>query len=287
MEPSCAAEPVPIELIRKAAPSSCFDTFSSGEAASAPAENALAVAEAFPADEQAAVYRAIFTRRDVRSQFLPDPVPDALLARLLTAAHHAPSVGFMQPWSFLVLRSLTVRERLHSHFLKANAEAAALFSGEQGQKYRSLKLEGLLEAPVALCVTCDPDRAGPVVLGRTHDAAMDRYSTVCAVQNLWLAARAEGLGVGWVSIIDRQALVAELGLPERVVPVALLCLGFVREAWSQPELAAKGWRQRLAAAEVLHFDGWGGAEGPGGEVGVAMQAGIDAVRAGQAPHSRT
>jgi len=245
---------------------------------------ALAPTAAFSTAEREAVYRAIFTRRDVRSQFLPDPVPDEVLARVLTAAHHAPSVGFMQPWSFLVLRSLALRQRLHGHFLKANAEAATLFAGERGDKYRSFKLEGLVEAPVALCITCDPDRAGPVVLGRTHDPAMDRYSTVCAVQNLWLAARTEGLGVGWVSIIEPKALVAELGLPERVVPVALLCLGFVREAWREPELAAKGWRKRLDAAEVLHFDGWGGAETAGGSLTAAMQAGIEAVKngAGQA-----
>lgn len=240
----------------------------------------LAPAAAFSTEEREAVYRAIFTRRDVRSQFLPDPVPDGVLARVLTAAHHAPSVGFMQPWSFIVLRNLALRMRLHEHFLKANAEAAALFDGERAEKYRSFKLEGLVEAPVALCITCDPDRAGPVVLGRTHDPAMDRYSTVCAVQNLWLAARTEGLGVGWVSIIEPRALSGELGLPERVVPVALLCLGFVREAWREPELAAKGWRKRLDAADVLHFDGWGGTESAGGALTTAMQAGIEAVKNG-------
>jgi len=125
-------------------------------------------------------------------------------------------------------------------------------------------------------VTCDPDRAGPVVLGRTHDSAMDRYSSVCAVQNLWLAARAEGLGVGWVSIIDPAALKATLGIPESVVPIALLCLGFVSDFHRQPELAAKGWRKRLPARDVLHIDGWGRGQENGNLAG-EIQAIIDAV----------
>lgn len=210
----------------------------------------------FSPAERDAVYRAIFTRRDVRSQFSPRPVPDDVLARILTAGHHAPSVGFMQPWSFLVLRSQDIRRKVQALFETANAEAASMFPPEKRALYRSLKLEGILDAPVNLCIACDPDRAGPVVLGRTHDAAMDRYSTVCAVQNVWLAARAEGVGVGWVSIVDPARLREVLGMPERVVPVAYLCLGYVDEAYARPELEVKGWRRRLPAEDVLRFDGW-------------------------------
>lgn len=215
-------------------------------------------AHAFGASDRAAVYRAILTRRDVRSQFLPDPVPDAVLSRLLVAAHHAPSVGFMQPWTFIVIRAREVRARIHDLFVEANAAAATRFEGERQALYRSLKLQGILDAPVNLCITCDPDRAGPVVLGRTHDLSVDRYSTVCAVQNLWLAARAEGLGLGWVSILDPAALKQVLGIPERIVPIAYLCLGWVSEYLPTPELAQKGWRQRLGAEEVLRLDGWSG-----------------------------
>jgi len=164
---------------------------------------------------RAAVYQTIFSRRDVRGQFLSDPIPDAALSRLLTAAHFAPSVGFMQPWSFLLVRDPAVKRRIHDAFLHANAEAALLFEEERRDQYRQLRLQGILEAPLNLCVTCDRDRAGPVVLGRTHNKAMDLYSTVCAVQNLWLAARAEGIGVGWVSIFRASALRSASFAPPR------------------------------------------------------------------------
>src|SRR5947209_8445187 len=179
---------------------------------------------AFSQAEREAVYRAIFERRDCR-RFRPDPLPDDLLARLLTAAHHAPSVGFMQPWNFLIVRSADVRRRVKAAFERANADAAAQFPDARGELYRSLKLEGILESPLNLLVTCDRSRHGPVVLGRTSQPETDLYSTVCAVQNLWLAARAEGVGVGWVSIIDPAELHAILGLPGSVVPVAYLCVG--------------------------------------------------------------
>ena len=210
-----------------------------------------------PADRNA-VYRAILTRRDVRSQFRPDPVADDVLSRILIAAHHAPSVGFMQPWTFIVLRDGATRAKVHALFAKANAEAAAMFPDDKQSLYRSMKLEGIRDAPINLCVTCDPDRAGPVVLGRTHDRAMDSYSTVCAVQNLWLAARAEGLGVGWVSIFDRDELREALGIPASVVPVAYLCIGWTSALHRVPELEAKGWRRRLPIEDVVRFEGWDG-----------------------------
>jgi 5,6-dimethylbenzimidazole synthase len=213
---------------------------------------------AFSPEERATVYRNMLARRDVRSQFVSDPVDDARLARILTAAHFAPSVGFMQPWSFVLVRDPAVKQRVHDAFLKANTEAAQMFEGARREAYKSLRLEGILEAPVNLCITCDRDRAGPVVLGRTHQKAMDLYSTVCAVQNLWLAARAEGLGVGWVSIFHKAAIRDILRLPERILPVAYLCIGHVSHFLDQPELEAAGWRQRLPLDELIHFDGWGG-----------------------------
>ncbi|HOB63180.1 MAG TPA: 5,6-dimethylbenzimidazole synthase [Candidatus Competibacteraceae bacterium] len=206
---------------------------------------------------RAAIYRTIFSRRDVRGQFLPDPLPDDVLARLLTAAHFAPSVGFMQPWSFLLVRDPAVKRQVHDAFLQANAEAALLFEEQRQDLYRRLKLEGILEAPLNLCVTCDRDRAGPVVLGRTHSKAMDLYSTVCAVQNLWLAARAEGVGVGWVSIFHKAALREILGLPLRIIPVAYLCLGYVSHFRDRPDLEAAGWRERLPLEQLVYLDHWG------------------------------
>lgn len=202
------------------------------------------------------LYKTIFNRRDVRGQFTSDPVPDDVLARILNAAHHAPSVGFMQPWNFMVIRSKEVRQEVHHAFTKANAEAAQMFEGEKQDKYKSLKLEGILESPLNLCVTCDRDKAGPVVLGRTHIKSMDLNSTVCAVQNLWLAARAENVGVGWVSIIEQEALQKALGIPSDIIPVAYLCMGYVSHFKDKPELETKGWRQRLPLEDLVYFDQW-------------------------------
>ena len=210
--------------------------------------------------EREGVYRAIFTRRDTRNEFLPDPVPDEVLSRMLVAAHHAPSVGFMQPWSFVLVRKPEVRRRVHDAFVKANAEAALMFSEEKRDIYSALKLEGIMEAPLNICVTCDRERAGPVVLGRTHIRTMDIYSSVCAVQNLWLAARAEGMGVGWVSIFDNATVQAALNIPEGIVPVAYLCVGKVRGYHRRPELETIGWRRRLPLEDLLHFDQWGSPE---------------------------
>ncbi len=213
------------------------------------------------------LYRAIFSRRDVRAQFRPDPVPVDVLARLLRAAHHAPSVGFMQPWSFLLIEDKAIRQQVKSLFDRANAEARAMFEDDKGAAYARLKLEGILDSPLNLCITCDPDRAGPVVIGRTHIPEMDEYSTVCAVMNLWLAARAEGLGVGWVSILDPVSLKEVLGIPARVVPVAYLCLGYVTEFLDKPELELAGWRQRLPLEDLVHGDRWG-AKAPAGLAGL-------------------
>ena len=221
---------------------------------------ALLPAEPLPEAERAGVYRAIFTRRDTRGEFLPDPIPDEILGRLLSAAHQAPSVGFMQPWSFIIVRDREVRTEVHEAFLQAHAEAALMFPDEKRESYRALKLEGILESPLNICVTCDRDRAGPAVIGRTHIRVMDLFSSVCAVQNLWLAARAEGLGVGWVSIFDNGKLQRILGVPRRIVPVAYLCVGKVRGYHPKPELEAAGWLPRLPLETLLHFDRWGAGE---------------------------
>lgn len=217
----------------------------------------LVRAGAFSAEERKAVYRAIRSRRDVRDQFLPDPLPDELIWRLLQAAHDAPSVGFMQPWNFLVVRDAARREAVWQAFSRANDEAAAMFSGEQRQSYQRLKLEGIRKAPVGICVTCDPTRGGPVILGRTHNPRMDSYSTVCAVQNLWLAARAEGVGVGWVSIFHQDDLRSVLSIPGHVEIIGWFCLGYVDRLFDQPELAVKGWRQRIPLEELVYEEAWG------------------------------
>jgi 5,6-dimethylbenzimidazole synthase len=211
----------------------------------------------FSAEAKEGVYHAIYGRRDIRSQFVGDPISEELLARILQAAHHAPSVGFMQPWNFIVIRDEGVRKAVHDAFCKANEEAAEMFSEEKRAAYCSFKLEGILESPVNICITCDRSRFGPVVVGRTHCREMDLYSAVCAVQNLWLAARAEGLGVGWVSIINKSDLKRILGLPDHIVPVAYLCIGRVTHFPCRPELEAAGWLPRMKLQELVYCDRWG------------------------------
>ncbi|MDA8107775.1 MAG: 5,6-dimethylbenzimidazole synthase [Betaproteobacteria bacterium] len=212
---------------------------------------------ALAGEARAAIYQTIFSRRDVRGQFLPKPVPDEVLSRIITAAHYAPSVGFMQPWNFLLVHSETTKRKVHAAFVQAHAEAAEMFKGQQQAIYRTLKLEGILESPVGICITCDRNRAGPVVIGRTHMKTMDLYSSVCAVQNLWLAARAEGLGVGWVSIFKQAVLQDALGIPKDITPIAYLCVGYVSHFFSKPELETAGWLPRLPIEDLVYFDQWG------------------------------
>ncbi|MBB5321043.1 5,6-dimethylbenzimidazole synthase [Marinobacter oulmenensis] len=212
--------------------------------------------QSFTEAQREGLYRAIFERRDVRSQFLPDAIPDDVLARLLEAAHHAPSVGFMQPWDFIVIDSVEVRQQVLDSFNEENDRAAANYQGERQERYRSLKLQGILDSPINLCITCDRSRGGPNVLGRNSIMEMDLFSTCLAVQNLWLAARAENIGVGWVSILSQDRLAEILQLPEHVYPLAYLCLGYVSEFLEQPELQAKGWRSRLPLEELVHGNQW-------------------------------
>jgi 5,6-dimethylbenzimidazole synthase len=215
-------------------------------------------AEAFCERELEGVYRAIRERRDVRSGFLPEALADDVLLRLLGAAHNAPSVGLMQPWRFIVIRSLRVRGAVRDIFSQAQKVAADSYEGERGELYRGLKLEGILEAPQNLCIACDPASERGHRLGRQSMPETAIYSAVCAVQNLWLAARAEGIGVGWVSILDPEALKMLLGIPAHMVLVAYLCLGYVDGFEARPQLERLGWEQRVPLADVIrleHYEG--------------------------------
>ena len=216
---------------------------------------------AFSPAERDAVYKCIFNRRDVRGQFLRDPIPDEILVRILRAAHHAPSVGFMQPWDFIVIRDVAVKRKVRDAFQTAHREAAEMFDDGRQRVYRALKLEGILEVAVGICVTCDRSRTGPVVIGRTHQPEMDLYSAVCAVQNLWLAARAENIGVGWVSIVRPDDLRNALGIPQAIQPIAYLCVGYVSGFLRKPELETAGWLPRTPLGDVLWFDQWHGRAG--------------------------
>jgi 5,6-dimethylbenzimidazole synthase len=212
----------------------------------------------FDDEARRGVYRAIYERRDVRSHFLPDPVSDEILGRILDAAHHAPSVGMMQPWEFILIRDTAVRQKVHEAFDRAREAASQIYPNDARRTlYFSLKLAGILDAPVNICVVCDPSSGRGHGLGRQTMPETPMYSTVCAVQNLWLAARAEGIGVGWVSIVEGPELKELLNIPEHIVLVAYLCIGHVSQFDAQPELDAKGWERRISLARQVHFESYG------------------------------
>jgi 5,6-dimethylbenzimidazole synthase len=211
-------------------------------------------ASGFEESERRAVYRAIRERRDVRRGFLPEPLPDELLNRLLEAAHNAPSVGLMQPWRFIVVRDLEVRRAVHSIFVDANHRALAGYEGERQQNYANLKLDGILEAPQNVCIVCDSQSSQGHQLGRRTMPETALYSAVCAVQNLWLAARAEGIGVGWVSILEPDLLRCALKIPNHITPVAYLCVGYVEAFAAEPDLERAGWEKRTPLRSVIAFD---------------------------------
>jgi len=202
------------------------------------------------------LYEAIGRRRDVRAEFTGQPVDDEVLQRVLEAAHAAPSVGLSQPWDFVLITDDDVRHRFHDHVVEERAVFAETLSGEQAGRFAGIKIEGVLDAPLSVVVTYDPARGAPAVLGRHAIADAGLYSVCLAIENLWLAATAEGLGVGWVSFYREEFLSALLGLPAPVRPVAWLCLGPVSQFQQVPDLERHGWRSRLPLAAVLHRDRW-------------------------------
>ena len=202
------------------------------------------------------VYEAIYSRRDVR-HFRTDPVPDDVLQRILNAAHHAGSVGFMQPWNFLVIRSAATKQRIFDLYKEANRQAAEDYQGELRALYDSLKLAGILEADINLAVTCDSQRETGGGLGRKSMPETAVYSTCCAIENLWLAARAEGIGVGWVSIVDPDAAKQILGIPKSLTLVAYLCIGVTISFDKKPMLERAGWQSRVPLEELVYYEAWG------------------------------
>ncbi len=203
------------------------------------------------------LYQAIFKRRDIRS-FNSKPIPPKVLGKVLHAAHNAGSVGFMQPWNFIIIDNNRIKQKVAENFKEANSQARTHFKGERQELYDSLKLEGIRDAPINICVTCDRSRFGPHVLGRNTIFETDIYSTCCAVQNLWLAARAEGLAVGWVSILNTDQIRKDLDLPDNVIPIAYLCIGHTDKFEDKPILESKGWTDRLDLKNLIYYNQWNG-----------------------------
>ena len=212
---------------------------------------------AYPAAEREAIYRAIRERRDMR-HFIGGSVPDAVLQRLLQAAHNAPSVGLMQPWRFVRVRQQALREQIHQ-LVETERLATAEALGVRSEEFMQLKVQGVLDCAEVL-VAALPEGREAHVFGRRTLPEMDLASLSCAIQNLWLAARAEGLGMGWVSLFEPQALADLLQMPPGAKPVAILCLGPVAEFYAQPMLVQEEWADARPLSELLFCDQWGATE---------------------------
>jgi nicotinate-nucleotide--dimethylbenzimidazole phosphoribosyltransferase len=212
----------------------------------------------YAAAEREIVHRVIAERRDIR-RFRPDEVPEEVLGRVLEAAHRAPSVGLMQPWRLIVIRELDTRIEVRRLAQRERLRQGGRF-GERAAQFLDQKVEGVVEAPLGICVCCDHGEAGEEILGRGTIPETDVYSTACAIENLWLAARAEGLGVGWVSFYRPADLRALLGIPSRVDPIAYLCVGWPDERPVRPGLEAAGWSARAPLEQVVMRERWRGAE---------------------------
>jgi nicotinate-nucleotide--dimethylbenzimidazole phosphoribosyltransferase len=216
-----------------------------------------AASEEFSNLDQDVIHRLILARRDIR-HFRSEPIGENALFRILGAAHAAPSVGLMQPWNFIVIDSLDVRHQIKSSFAAVNARERSKLEGDPRRDlYSSLKLEGILEAPLNIAVTCDHSRAGSFVLGRAPMPSTAAYSVCLAIENLWLAARVEGVGVGWVSILDPEAVTKILGLPPEVELIAYLCIGYPIEFRPKPMLEEVGWRNREQLQPFVFANRWG------------------------------
>jgi 5,6-dimethylbenzimidazole synthase len=198
------------------------------------------------------LYDAMAKRRDVRAEFTGDPVQDEVLHRVLSAGHAAPSVGLSQPWDFVLVRDSLTRKAFQEHVAEEREVFAGELSGERAERFSRIKIEGIMESSLSIVVTYDPDRGAPAVLGRHAIADAGLYSVCLAIENLWLAATAENLGVGWVSFYREEFLGELLGIPAPIRPVAWLCVGPVSRLRDIPDLERSGWRERQPLEAVVH-----------------------------------
>ncbi|PVD00482.1 5,6-dimethylbenzimidazole synthase [Streptomyces sp. CS090A] len=246
--------------------------------AAAPEEPFTPPAPGYDDAEREAVLRVMRERRDIRNGFRSDPIPHEVLLRVLEAAHTAPSVGHSQPWDFVVIRSAETRRSMHELAQRQREAYAKSLPKGRAKQFKELKIEAILDTPVNIVVTADPTRGGRHTLGRHTQPQMAPYSSALAVENLWLAARAEGLGVGWVSFFDEREMVRALGLPEHLEVVAYLCVGYVDEFPEEPELLQAGWSKRRPLSWVVHEETYGRRALPGEEPHDLLQETISAIR---------
>ncbi|QFQ96025.1 nicotinate-nucleotide--dimethylbenzimidazole phosphoribosyltransferase [Streptomyces phaeolivaceus] len=262
----------PVEEAPEGTPEAARDDVPDEGSAEIPAEVPVEVrrptgpaAPAYDDAEREAVLKVMRERRDIRNGFRDDPIPHDVLLRVLEAAHTAPSVGHSQPWDFVVIRSAETRRTMHELAQRQREAYAKSLPKGRAKQFKELKIEAILDTPVNIVVTADPTRGGRHTLGRHTQPQMAPYSSALAVENLWLAARAEGLGVGWVSFFDEREMVRALGLPEHLEVVAYLCVGYVDEFPEEPELMQAGWAKRRPLSWVVHEETYGRRALPGAE----------------------
>lgn len=261
-EPAPVAEAEPAQVTEAAHPADAADE----PAAADPAQHTeTPAAPAYDDAEREAVLRVMRERRDIRNGFRSDAIPHEVLLRVLEAAHTAPSVGHSQPWDFVVIRSAETRRTMHELAMRQKDAYAKSLPKGRAKQFKELKIEAILDTPVNIVVTADPTRGGRHTLGRHTQPQMAPYSSALAVENFWLAARAEGLGVGWVSFFDEREMVRTLGLPEHLEVVAYLCVGYVDEFPEEPELMQAGWSKRRPLSWVVHEETYGRRALPGEE----------------------
>ena len=218
------------------------------------------------------MYKVIFSRRDAkactgicfyfeichcRSGFTGEPIKDEVLRRILDAAHHGPSVGFSQPWNFILVKDVHTRQKIKESFEEEKIKTAKDLEEPRRSKYLSLKLEGIVESSLNICVTYDSSRFGPFVIGRSGIPETGAYSVCCAIQNLWLAARVEDIGVGWVSILSNDVVRSALDIPDHILPIAYLCVGHVNNFADKPDLENVKWLPRINLDDVTYNEKWG------------------------------
>ncbi|WBQ02347.1 5,6-dimethylbenzimidazole synthase [Kribbella sp. CA-293567] len=222
-------------------------------------------APGYAVGERDVVHRVLAERRDVRRGFVDRPIADDVLTRVLESAHRAPSVGLSQPWDFVLIKDVATRRTVRDLAAAQRDAFAASLPADRRSAFDGLKIEAILETPLNIAVTCDPGRGGRHVLGRHADPRTTWFSAAIAVQNLWLAARAEGLGVGWVSFFEPGEVAAVLGLPAHVELVGYLCVGHVEAFAAAPELVRSGWAARRPLSWAVHQEAWGQRGLPGVE----------------------
>lgn len=207
-------------------------------------------------------YQIIYKRRDVRGQFNGEPIDPDALERILSAANAAPSVGMSQPWDFILVEDLEIRKKFAAHVEEERVAFGKLLQSDRLATFEKIKIEGILESSLGIVVTYDPTRGAPAVLGRNTIDDAGLYSVCLAIENLWLAATCENMGVGWVSFYKEEFLSELMELPNQVRPIAWLCIGPVTHLEDTPDLERFGWQKRRSLNDRVFANRWGGKRSP-------------------------